>query len=109
MVNFCARETDIKNIPVGFLENIIHFIIVPRLPKTYWDGAALWIDQQPVVALTFRYDRLDAFWFTLLHVYSPIRIPKVMHSILDILYSKLYNNSWSMIRETGKPPATVEI
>jgi HTH-type transcriptional regulator/antitoxin HigA len=67
LLNFCEHEVDIEKIPDLFLENGIHFIIVPHLPKTYLDGAALWINQQPVVALSLRYDRIDAFWFTLLH------------------------------------------
>ncbi|HSN53770.1 MAG TPA: HigA family addiction module antitoxin [Candidatus Sulfomarinibacteraceae bacterium] len=45
----------------------VHFVIVPHLPKTYFDGALLWVDGNPVVALTLRYDRLDSFWFTLMH------------------------------------------
>jgi HTH-type transcriptional regulator/antitoxin HigA len=46
----------------------IHLIILPHLPKTYLDGAALLLpDNTPVVALTLRYDRIDNFWFCLLH------------------------------------------
>ncbi len=41
---------------------------VPHLRRTYLDGAALRIvDGRPVVGLTLRYDRIDNFWFTLLH------------------------------------------
>ena len=41
---------------------------VPHLPRTYLDGAALRLaDGQPVVGLTLRYDRIDRFWFCLLH------------------------------------------
>lgn len=60
-------EANIEKIPSFFLENGIHFVIVPHLPKTYLDGAALWVNDRPVVALSLRYDRIDAFWFTLLH------------------------------------------
>jgi HTH-type transcriptional regulator/antitoxin HigA len=43
-------------------------VVVPHLPKTYLDGAALKLaDGTPVVALTLRYDRVDNFWFCLLH------------------------------------------
>lgn len=36
--------------------------------STYLDGAALLLDNQvPVVAMTLRHDRLDNFWFVLLH------------------------------------------
>ncbi len=46
----------------------IPLVIVPHLPKTYLDGAALKLaDGTPVVGLTLRYDRLDNFWFCLLH------------------------------------------
>ena len=46
----------------------IHFIIERHLPKTHLDGAALLsTDDAPIIALTLRHDRLDAFWFCLLH------------------------------------------
>ena len=46
----------------------IGFEFVPHLPRTHLDGAALRLeDGRPVVGLTLRYDRVDNFWFTLLH------------------------------------------
>jgi HTH-type transcriptional regulator/antitoxin HigA len=46
----------------------IPLVIVQHLPKTYLDGAALRLgDGRPVVGLTLRYDRIDNFWFCLLH------------------------------------------
>lgn len=46
----------------------IHVVYVEHLPRTHLDGAALQLaDGTPVVALTLRYDRLDNFWFCLLH------------------------------------------
>lgn len=47
----------------------VHLICVSHLPKTYLDGAALRsVDgSAPIVALTLRYDRIDNFWFSLLH------------------------------------------
>ncbi len=46
----------------------IALVIVPHLPRTYLDGAALRLrDGRPVVGLTLRYDRIDNFWFCLLH------------------------------------------
>lgn len=42
--------------------------VVPHLPKTYLDGAALRLsDGRPAIGLTLRYDRIDNFWFSLLH------------------------------------------
>jgi HTH-type transcriptional regulator/antitoxin HigA len=46
----------------------VHLIVVPHLPKTYLDGAAILLpDGTPVIGLTLRYDRIDYFWFCLLH------------------------------------------
>lgn len=43
-------------------------IIEDRLPNTLLDGAAMMTDDgTPVIGLTLRYDRVDYFWFTLLH------------------------------------------
>lgn len=46
----------------------IVLVILDHLPGTYLDGAALCrSDGTRVIALTLRHDRLDNFWFTLLH------------------------------------------
>lgn len=48
--------------------NGISLVTVRHLPKTYLDGAALrGNDGSPVIGLTLRYDRIDNFWFCLLH------------------------------------------
>ena len=46
----------------------IMVVIEPHLPRTHLDGAAfLSPSGNPVIGLTLRYDRLDSFWFTLMH------------------------------------------
>lgn len=46
----------------------IPLVLVRHLPRTYLDGAALRLgDGRPVIGLTLRYDRIDNFWFCLLH------------------------------------------
>jgi HTH-type transcriptional regulator/antitoxin HigA len=53
----------------------IHLIILHHLPQTYLDGASFiapW--GRPVVGLTLRHDRLDNFWFTLLHELAHVRL-----------------------------------
>lgn len=46
----------------------IVLVIEPHLPKTRLDGAAM-LDEDgtPVIGLTLRHDRVDNFWFTLMH------------------------------------------
>ncbi len=46
----------------------ITLVIEPHLPKTKLDGAALLDDDgSPVIGLTLRFNRVDYFWFTLMH------------------------------------------
>jgi HTH-type transcriptional regulator/antitoxin HigA len=46
----------------------IHLVCLEHLPRTHLDGAALQLaDGTPVIGLTLRYDRVDNFWFCLLH------------------------------------------
>jgi HTH-type transcriptional regulator/antitoxin HigA len=53
----------------------IHLIIEPHLPKTYLDGAVcLSANGNPVIALTLRYDKLDNFWFSLMHELAHIAL-----------------------------------
>ena len=49
-------------------EHGIALVIERHLPRTHLDGAALcsW-DGRPVIGLTLRYDRIDNFWFSLMH------------------------------------------
>ena len=42
--------------------------VLRHLPRTHLDGAVLRLgDGRPVIGLTLRYDRVDNFWFCLLH------------------------------------------
>jgi HTH-type transcriptional regulator/antitoxin HigA len=54
---------------VNFLKEYgIALIIEPHFPQTYLDGATIITNKEhPVIGLTLRYDRLDNFWFTLMH------------------------------------------
>lgn len=45
----------------------IALITEPHFKGTYLDGAAMLDDGRPIVALTLRHDRLDNFWFVLMH------------------------------------------
>jgi HTH-type transcriptional regulator/antitoxin HigA len=56
-------------VAVEFLEKHgIAVVIEPHLKGTHLDGAALRdVDGTPIIGLTLRHDRIDNFWFTLLH------------------------------------------
>lgn len=53
----------------------IHLMELPALKKTFLDGAAMMRDSgNPVVALTYRYDRVDSFWFALFHELGHVKL-----------------------------------
>jgi HTH-type transcriptional regulator/antitoxin HigA len=46
----------------------IRFLVVEPLPTTLIDGVSFWLDSSsPVITMSLRYDRIDNFWFVLLH------------------------------------------
>ena len=56
-------------------EHGVILVIEPHFSKTYLDGATILINKDyPVIGLTLRYDRLDNFWFTLLHELAHISL-----------------------------------
>ena len=63
-------------------------IVEPHLPKTYLDGAAfLSPSGTPVIGLTLRHDRIDNFWFVLMHelVHVWKHLSDSMEAIVDDL------------------------
>ena len=49
-------------------EHGVQLVVERWLPRTYLDGAIIMTNKlRPVVGLTLRYDRIDNFWFTLMH------------------------------------------
>ena len=59
---------EIRHVPRALSEAGIRFLVVEALPKSRIDGACFWLDaRSPVIALSMRYDRIDYFWFTLMH------------------------------------------
>jgi HTH-type transcriptional regulator / antitoxin HigA len=45
----------------------VKLVIEPHFPHTKLDGAAILQSGIPIVAVTLRHDRIDNYWFTLLH------------------------------------------
>jgi len=62
-----------KTLPELFSKAGIRFVIVEPLPGAKIDGAAFWLNEtSPVIAVSIRYDRIDAFWFTVMHEFAHI-------------------------------------
>lgn len=63
-----AEPEGVRTVPAMLASVGVRLVIVEPLPSTRIDGACVWPDpHSPVVAVSMRYDRIDAFWFTLMH------------------------------------------
>lgn len=66
----------------------IILVVEPHFKKTRLDGAAVLVNQEnPIIGLTLRFDRLDSFWFTLMHELAHIALHKNNESL--IFYDEL--------------------
>jgi len=56
-------------VAIAYLKNNgIRVVVERHLPNILLDGATLMLERHsPVIGLTLRYDRIDNFWFTLMH------------------------------------------
>lgn len=67
----CRTSTKVdgpRHVVRALAEKGIAVVIMPSLPGTFLDGAAMAsADGRPVIGLTLRHDRVDNFWFTLVH------------------------------------------
>jgi HTH-type transcriptional regulator/antitoxin HigA len=64
----------VGQVPGALAELGVRLVVVEPLPRTRLDGAAFWHQaDQPVIALSVRYDRIDWFWHTLAHEVSHVR------------------------------------
>ncbi len=65
----------------------IKLVIERHLPKTYLDGATILTEKDnPVIGITIRYDRLDNFWFTLMHELA--HVARHYGQDIDIFYDE---------------------
>ena len=68
----------------------IILVIEPHFSKTYLDGAAIFTNKEnPIIGLTLRYDRLDNFWFTLMHEIAHISLHYDKN--IDFFYDEIEN------------------
>lgn len=68
MRDMLIAPEEARHVPRILSECGVRFIAVEALPKSKIDGVAFWLDQySPVIGLSFRYDRIDNFWFVLRH------------------------------------------
>ncbi len=69
-----AYPSEARHLPKVFRNYGVRFVIVEPIAGAKIDGAAFWLDERsPVIAISARFDRIDAFWFTVMHEFSHIK------------------------------------
>ncbi len=68
-----AFPNEIAKLPQLLANYGVRFIIVEILPNARIDGAAFWIEGEPVIAVSVRHDRIDNFWFTVMHEFAHVK------------------------------------
>lgn len=91
-----AFPQEAHKVPTTLAKYGIRFVIVEPLPGSKVDGVALWQDDQPIIGLSARFDRIDNFWFTLFHELSHVKHRDEPH--LDV-----YDHSTEDLLEVKSP------
>jgi HTH-type transcriptional regulator/antitoxin HigA len=95
-------KTDGPREAVAYLQRYgIPLIIVPHLPNTYLDGAAILLSDGPVIGMTLRYDRLDNFWFVLFHELAHIK-KHLSKGRIEAIFDDLEESADEMEREADE-------
>jgi HTH-type transcriptional regulator/antitoxin HigA len=69
-----AEVVETRKVPSILAAAGIRFLIVEPLPQTRIDGVCFWLDKtSPVVVVSFRFDRIDWFWHTLMHELAHVK------------------------------------
>lgn len=80
-----SRE-EIRHVPRILADAGIRLVIVEPLAGTRIDGVCVWLDDsRPVIGLSLRFDRIDSFWFALMHECGHVHARDGLeHPIVDI-------------------------
>jgi HTH-type transcriptional regulator/antitoxin HigA len=112
LLALACGEAEVAAVPPLLKTLGIHFVVVPHLPHTYLDGARILSNGHPIVALTLRYNRIDNFWFTLLHEIAHILAKHPAKMYLDNLdepdSSDIETEANQMARDWLIDPAALE-
>ncbi len=68
-----SKADGVRHVPKLLEQAGVRFVVVEGLPKAAIDGVCFWLhDSAPVIGMSLRYDRIDNFWFVLIHECSHV-------------------------------------
>ena len=89
MRTLAAYPQEARRAPQLLANYGIRLVVVEPLTSAKIDGAAFWLNQHsPVIAVTIRYDRMDCFWFTIMHEFAHIHNNDMLSVDIDLVGDK---------------------
>ncbi len=67
MKKLLLEPEESRHVPKILAECGVRFVVVEKLPHADIDGVCFWLEDQPVIGLSMRRDKIDNFWFVLRH------------------------------------------
>ncbi len=68
MAGLLGNREEVRYVPRLLHEAGVRFVLVEGLPSSKIDGVCFWLDgESPVIGMSFRFNRIDNFWFVLRH------------------------------------------
>lgn len=90
VASMSTQESAPKKVQDYLLSKGIILVIEQPFQGTRLDGAAIFVNKNnPIIGLTLRFDRLDSFWFTLMHELAHLALHSENESV--IFYDELEN------------------
>jgi len=105
---FIPNPEDIRRIPKVLADTGVKLIIIEPLPQSKIDGASFWIDNSPIVVLSLRYDRIDWFWYTLIHELVHIKREDGKNNANFVLDTNLVGEVREVREEKDRPSYEIE-
>ncbi len=85
----------------------IRFVVVEPLASCKIDGVAMWLDDQsPVIGMSLRFDRMDSFWFTLMHEFAHIKNGDALSIDANIVGAEAILSDMSAIEQRANSDAS---
>ena len=86
----------------------ICLVVEAHLPRTFLDGAAMMSDSgNPVIGLTLRHDRIDNFWFSLMHELA--HVFRHLTGTSDAFFDDLDSSSRDNLKESEADDLATEV
>lgn len=103
-----AYPQEILQLPEVLASFGIRLVVVEPLPGAKVDGAAFKIDGMPVIAVSVRWDRIDAFWFTVMHEFMHIKHGDAFSVDVNLVRESEFGLTFAVADDESEKSATNE-